>query len=126
MNRTLILITFTILLYTAATAHENDTLKRTFITGKFYKISNGRVVPLKNSTVCIKGTRIHSVSDELGFYTLDVTVIADTATSVVVSGYLDNYEAQEVILKEKIAGKKTVNFELQPAEAAVYVKPRKN
>jgi hypothetical protein len=124
--RKLLIIIFSLCLGTiSAMHHRSDTLKRVYVTGTFYKVSGRHLVPLQNSTVYIKGTRINSVSDQDGKYSLDVTVIADTARTITVSGYLENHEAREYIVNKPLTKNVIVNFELQPVSTAVYNKVSK-
>lgn len=121
--RPLFTLALALTLSCAAQAHGSDSLQRTFISGKFYKIQRGRVIPLKNSTVCVKGTRLNTVTDAEGRYTLDITVIADTVKTLVVSGSLADHDPQEYVVNEPVKKTTTVvNFEMQPSSTAAYYK----
>ena len=69
------------------------------------------------ATVIIKGTKLYSKSDSLGFYSIDITSIADTANSITLVCYYIAHEKKEIILSHKVLSTTTIDVKLiaQPA-----------
>jgi hypothetical protein len=92
---------------------------------KFVKIFiRGRVVEKQNpkeyiayATIMLKGTKVGCVADSLGYYSLDLTAIADTAKEITIYCSYIAYKRKEIRIDTKILSTIIINFELenQPA-----------
>jgi hypothetical protein len=65
------------------------------------------------STVFVKGTKIYSIADSLGYYSLDITNIADTTNKMTIVCTYINHTAQEIIIKNKVLQTTIINFEIE-------------
>jgi hypothetical protein len=80
----------------------------------------GRVTEKQNvldfipySTVFIKGTKIYSMADSLGYYSLDITNIADTTNKLTIVCTFINHINQEIIISNKVLQTTIINFEIE-------------
>jgi hypothetical protein len=65
------------------------------------------------ATVVIKGTKIGSQADSLGYYSIDITAIADTIKTMTLYCAYVGCVTKEITFKNKITQTTELDFELQ-------------
>lgn len=121
-------------IYTSACPTKpTDTLnisKKIFIKGRVAESGNyENYIPF--STIFIKGTRVYASADSHGYYSLDVTSIADTATIMIVACTYINHKTKEILIENKLLQTTIINFELKSfpncemPEIEIKEKPKK-
>jgi hypothetical protein len=84
---------------------------KSFIKGRVHENTNyNNFIPY--ATVLIKGTKIYSTSDSLGFYSIDITGIADTAKKITLVCSYVAHENKEIIIDHKLDSTSIIDFKL--------------
>ncbi len=106
---------FTILLFISINLCVGQTnINPLFIKGRLFSQIKNPNNYLPFGTVIIKGTRIGAQADSLGYYSIDVTTIADTAKSVTLVSSYPGLHTKEIFLKNKITKTMEIDFVLIP------------
>lgn len=93
--------------------------KQIYIRGRVHEShSYDEFIPY--ATIMIKGTKIGTGSDSLGFYFLDITSIADTAESYTILCSYIAHKTKEVVVKKKISKTTIINFSLDSKPDCEY------
>ena len=88
------------------------TSKKIAINGHIYGLPKCKENLISFATVVIKGTKNHASADYNGFYSIDVTAIADTMSELIVYCAFPGYYTKEITLKHKITKTTEIDFEL--------------
>ena len=79
------------------------------------------------ATINVKGTKIYCTTNNLGFYSLDITNIVDSLTEIKIVVKFISYKTVEVLIKDKIS--QSIDFILFPKASsefdAVEIKQKK-
>lgn len=92
-----------------------DTLvdsKKIFVNGYVYGLPKGIDSFIPYANVVVKGTKIYSRADSLGYYSLDITAIADTISKIIFYCAYPGYQTKEISFKRKITKTVKLDFEL--------------
>lgn len=99
--------------YTVCTLTKPQTTKNIFIKGRVYNLPKGKDNYIPFATVVIKGTKIGSTADNLGYYSIDITAIADTIKQITLYCAYVGCVTKEIEIKNKITQTTELDFELQ-------------
>jgi hypothetical protein len=94
-----------------------STTKSIFIKGRVYNLPKGKENYIPFATVVIKGTKIGSECDNLGYYSIDITTIADTIKQMTLYCAYVGCVTKEIEIKNKITQTTELDFELQNRSA---------
>lgn len=98
--------------YTVCALAKPQETKNIFITGRIYNAPKGKDNYLPYATVAIKGAKIYARADSLGYYSIDITAIADTIKKMTIyCTYIGCY-TKEIEFKNKVTKTTEVDFEL--------------
>ena len=90
-----------------------QTANSIYIKGRVYNIPKGKDNYIPFVPVLIKGTKIVSTTDILGYYSIDITLIADTIKQMTLYCAYIGCVPKEIKLQNKITQTIEVDFELQ-------------
>jgi hypothetical protein len=91
-----------------------------YIKGRIYYIPKGPENYAPFATVIIKGTKIGSSADNLGYYSIDITAIADTIKQMTLYCAYLGCVTKEIEIKNKITQTTELDFELQIRPACEF------
>lgn len=94
--------------------------KNIYIKGRIYDRPKGTGRQIPYATVWLKGTKIGAQADSLGYYSIDITAIADTLKKIILSCSYIGCETKEIVIKNKIKQTTEIDFELTGRPACNY------
>lgn len=106
-------ITFILTISSAFGQTLTPTTKNIFIKGRVYNFPKGKDNYIPFATVVIKGTKIGSTADNLGYYSIDITRMADTIKQMALYCAYIGCVTKEIEIKNKITQTIELDFELQ-------------
>ena len=87
--------------------------KNIFIKGRVYNMPKGKDNYVPFATVLVKGTKIGSTANNLGYYSIDITSIADTIKQLTLYCAYIGCVTKEIEIENKIIQTTELDFELQ-------------
>ncbi|HQQ95009.1 MAG TPA: carboxypeptidase-like regulatory domain-containing protein [Bacteroidia bacterium] len=96
-----------------------STFAQTVVTGHVYEDDSGKE-PIPMATIWIKGTKIGCISDSLGYYSLVINSVMDTARSISLFYSYVNHEVRQISFSPKAKRFWTMDVALKAIPSCNY------
>lgn len=98
--------------FSSVTVNSLNCKKEVVIRGYVYSETVKKENVISFVTINVKGTKIYSTTNNLGFYSIDISNIVDSINEIKIVAAFISYKTLEVLVKDKIS--QSIDFILSP------------